>query len=200
MKELWSRVKALLSDNPAPRHGRERQGSAAGLDEEDTLAPSQLASLGELVTLLAARLGPRRAAAYAQQAVDAADRDMGSAMAFASGTNTNVDFALSLYLDWDGCDEIEWQINKVLETLELDDRWRWEPDVTGRSMPAAFTALEHWLAARGYHVWHVKTEGDDALLFPVERKDVELAKRTAEAFGMRLFTLAESKPHYGAVE
>lgn len=198
MKELWSRLKALLSDNPAPRYGQEARGSDAGFDEDDAVGPSQLAALGKLVELLASRLGPERAAALAQQAVEAADRDMGSAMAFASGTNTNVAFALSLYLDWNGSDETEWQINKVLETLDVADRWQWEPEVTGRSMPETFKALETWLAERGYHVWHVKTDGDDALLIPVERKDAEMAERLAGALGMQLFTLAESKPYYGA--
>ncbi len=197
MSTFWSRMKQLFADNPAPRYGEEARGRDAGTLEGDDLSPAELAGLGALVELLAARLGPERAVALAEQSIQAAERDMGAAAAFASGTNTNADFALSVYLDWDGQEETEWQINRVLETLELADRWRWEPDVTGRSMTATFKALEDWLAERGYHVWHVKTDGDDALLFPVARENMAAAEQLAGQFGMRLFTLAESKPYYG---
>lgn len=190
---------ALWGESRPPRYGVETRGIDPDFSEEDALGPSQLAALGELVELLGSKLGTERAAALAQQAIQAADKSMGEAMAFASGTNVDVDFALSIYLDWNGGDEVEWQVNRVLETLEVDERWRLELNPANRSMPAIFKSLEDWLAVRDYHVWHVKTDGDDALLFPIQRKDMALAARLAGEFEMRLFTLAESKPYYGVV-
>jgi len=193
MKELWSRMKqALLGDV-------ETHGIDPDFDEEDALRPSQLTSLGKLVELLASKLGAERAAAFAQQAMQVADRNMGEAMAFASATNLDVELPLSLYLDWNGSDEVERKINRVLQTLEVNERWHWKPDLTGQSMQATFKSLEDWLRPRGYHMWHVNTDGDDALLFPIELKDAELAARLADEFGMQLFTLAESAPYYGVV-
>lgn len=200
MKALWSRMKqALWGEPPVPTYYVGTQDFYPDFDEEDALTPSRLASLGKLVELLASRLGADRANALAKRAIQAADKNMGEAIAFASGTTIDETLALSLYLDWGGSDGVEWQINRVLETLEVDERWRWDPDAVDRSMPATFKSLEDWLALHGYHMWHVKTEGDDALLFPIERKNVELAARLAGEFGLQLFTLAESEPYYGAI-
>ncbi len=200
MRELWSRMKqALWGEPPAPRYAVGAQGFYPDFDEEDAITPSQPVSLGKLVELLASKLGADQAAALAQQAIQAADRNMGEAIAFASGTSIDVEFALSLYLDWNSSNEVEWQINRVLETLKADKRWHRDPDVADRSLQATFKSLEDWLALHDYHIWHVKTEGDDALLFPIERKNIELAARLAGEFGLQLFTLAESEPYYGAI-
>ncbi len=127
------------------------------------------------------------------------DLESDAAMAFANGTNLEVDFALSIYVDWNGAEEMEWQVNRIFETLELPYRWAWEPEESNMSISMAFQKLERWLAIRGYSLWLVKTDGDDALAFPVETRNAVVAERIAKKAGMFLFTIENSEPYYGPI-
>ncbi|MEA9581031.1 hypothetical protein VC218_19660 [Xanthomonas nasturtii] len=198
MSQFFLRMmRALLGSGTVPRYGVEVSESEAHFDEEVILSKRQIACLRKLVKLLATRLGAKRAEAIASQASQAFSRNDDVPMAFASGTNLGAEHPLSIYVDWNGSSEVEWQINRIFEALELPDRWRWTSEGADRSMFSVLRALEQWLYARGYHLWHVKTDGDDALVFPVELEDAALAEQFAKDAGMILFTLAAAEPHYG---
>lgn len=205
MKGLFLRLmQTIRGDDRIPRYGAEAQPGEAAFDEEPALSERQLESLRKLIELLAERLGAERATTMATRAIEAADPDDfgdDAAMAFASGTGINIngDEFLSIYVDWKWSGEVEWHVNRIFETLELPHRWRWQSDDGNRSIPAAFKALEEWLSPRGYHLWHVKTDGDDALAFPVEAHNAPLAKQLANSAGMDLFTLEEAEPYYGPI-
>ncbi len=64
-------------------------------------------------------------------------------------------------------------------------------------MAEALRVLENWLSLQGYHLWHVLTDGDDMLAFPVKTKDAVLAEKLAREGGMILFTLNDAEPYYG---
>lgn len=201
MKGMFSRLMALLRDDaPTPRYGTE-----GGTDDDDAIAASGLgsahkAALADLVALLAARLGSERAAAMATRAVQTIEPHSDAAMAFANGTNLEVEDMLSIYVDWKGDAEVEWQANRIFETLELPDRWQWRPAREHASPRAAFQALEDWLAPRGYRVWHVMTDGDDVLAFPVLLEHADLARQLADKAGFGVFALQDADPYYGPAD
>ncbi|XQA78911.1 DUF6630 family protein [Xanthomonas sacchari] len=186
----------LCGGGVAPRYGVESKDFAADFDGEELLDEFQVASIRALVELLAERLGAERAAALALRASQAFETEDSSAMAFATATSLKPDCALSIYVDWNASSEVEWQVNRIFETLELPDRWRWAPG-EDRSMAEALRVLENWLSLQGYHLWHVLTDGDDMLAFPVKTKDAVLAEKLAREGGMILFTLNDAEPYYG---
>lgn len=198
MSHFFSRMmQALLGNGTAPRYGVEVPESEAHFDEEATLSKRQIARLRKLVKLLATRLDAERAEAIASQACQAFGRECDVTMAFVSGTNLEVEHPLSIYVDWNGGSEVKSQINRIFEALELPDRWSWSPEGSDRSMFSVLRALEQWLSTRGYHLWHIKTDGDDLLAFPVELGDAALAEQFAKDAGMILFTLAGAETYYG---
>ena len=199
MKKLLSRMmNALQGEGRAPRYGTEVPCAVADFGEKRALSELQVASLRKLIELLAARLGTERASAIAERAIQAFEPWDEADMAFLSGTSLGVGHTLSIYLDWNDSSEVDWIVNRILETLEIPDRWHWGADGGDGSIPAAFRALEEWLSLRGYQMRHVNTGGDNALAVPVELKDAILAERLARDAGMDLFTLKDSEPYYGA--
>lgn len=190
-------MQAFRSDPTVSRDGNEVLQREEAFGEEEALTRAQQSALQQLVALLAAPLGEARARDIAARACEAAAGEGYPPIAFAMGTNLEVEHILSIYVDWKASDEIAWQANRIFETLELPDRWDWNAGDVPQSMTPVFRDLGQWLSARGYHLWHVETDGDDALAFPVEHKNAAQAQRLAREAGMALFTIEEAARYYG---
>jgi hypothetical protein len=50
---------------------------------------------------------------------------------------------LMIQVDWKASEEIDWQVNEMLETRGIDDRWEWDSD--GRTVMEGLEVLSDWL-------------------------------------------------------
>ncbi|USX18751.1 hypothetical protein NHH82_23160 [Oxalobacteraceae bacterium OTU3REALA1] len=50
---------------------------------------------------------------------------------------------LMIQVDWKASEEIDWQVNEMLETRGIDDRWEWDSD--GRTVMEGLKVLSEWL-------------------------------------------------------
>ena len=107
------------------------------------------------------------------------------------------DKSLFVFADWKWCGEIEWQVNRVLRTLAVEESWVWARPEGERSVPIGLFDFGEWIEQRGYRLLHVDTGGDDVLAIPVLQEDVAALHRLASRAGMPILTDEEAKVLYG---
>lgn len=68
---------------------------------------------------------------------------------------------LMIQVDWKAWDEIDWQVNELLDTRGITERWSWTPAAQeDMNVMRGLQALEAWLNVRQLALLHVDVDAD----------------------------------------
>ncbi len=106
--------------------------------------------------------------------------------AIARDPGEDVAWTLTIWVDWKASDEIEWQANRLLDTLGIAARWEWTRAPDEHTVPIGLLDFGDWLRPHGYHLLHVETGGDDDFAFPIQAALLDEALAHAERAGLQV--------------
>ncbi|WP_439889799.1 DUF6630 family protein [Ralstonia sp. 25C] len=92
---------------------------------------------------------------------------------------------LTVWVDWKASDEIEWQVEKLLDTLGIDARWEWAVAEPERTVALGLLDFGAWLRPHGYELLHVDTGGDDYFALPIRTDLLDDALAHAQRAGLK---------------
>ncbi|OCS43718.1 DUF6630 family protein [Ralstonia pickettii] len=95
-------------------------------------------------------------------------------------------WTLAISVDWKAWDEIEWQAEKLLDTLGIGARWEWARAEAERTVADGLLDFGAWLRPHGYELLHVDTGGDDYFAFPIRADLLQEARLYAERAGLKI--------------
>ncbi|CAH0446057.1 hypothetical protein LMG10661_02181 [Ralstonia syzygii subsp. syzygii] len=147
-------------------------------------------ALAEFARLVAAPLGNTEAdrlAAWVRTGGQPGD-DIAELLVWAIARDPGEDVAgtLTIWVDWKASDEIEWQANRLLDTLGAAARWEWTRAPDEHTVPIGLLDFGDWLRPHGYHLLHVETGGDDYFAFPIQVTLLDAALAHAERAGLKV--------------
>lgn len=182
--------KASDSKN-APEAPEPQVSDAEILRDHFSPSPDALSALAKLVEIIAKPLDTAtrdRLVACVHNAEPGEDtssildwvltRDMGTPETF-----DRPNWCLCISVDWRASDEIEWQANLMLDTLNIAERWTWSRE---GDVPAGLLKLGAWLANRGYALLCLDTGGDAYSAFAVRQNDLSEVLALAHSAGAEI--------------
>ena len=202
MLNLFKRLISKWNEEiPEPSYGAETRWVDETLDESIPPEESEVEGFKRFMMLLTSRLGSETSTLISKRAIHDFESGKESAEgAFLNGTNLELDqkdHILSIYVDWKSYDEIEWQANRILRNLGIEDHWSWDPEVSGKSVPAGLFNLDDWLKQHGFCLLHINTYGDDANAFPIEIESTSEVISLAKRAGIVTYSSEGIRPIYG---
>lgn len=158
----------------------------------DDFSPSADAidALADFVRLVAAPCGQAEAdqLAASVRTGDLPGDDIAGLLTWSIARNLGdgAPWTLAIWVDWKAWDEIEWQTEKLLDTLGIRARWEWARAEAERTVAEGLLDFGAWLRPHGYELLHVDTGGDDYFAFPIRADLLQTGLAHAERAGLRV--------------
>lgn len=139
----------------------DKPADAAPLDDDELDAvPVNDAALADFVRIVSRHLGQEKSEQLVQQVLQS-DEELLFALEEAGHGDDGLPLVIGV--DWKAYDEIDWQVNLLLDTRHIDERWEWQipDDPQQQTVMTALKDLERWLRQRGLTLLHIDSGGDD---------------------------------------
>lgn len=141
---------------PSDQASEEQQVS----DDEPQDMAVNAAALADFVRLVSRHLGEEKSEELVEEVLVSEEEPLYALKEAGYGDDG---LRLVIGVDWKAYDEIDWQVDLLLVTRGIAERWEWQmPDDESKwTVMTALKALQHWLQQRGLTLLHIDSGGDD---------------------------------------
>lgn len=92
---------------------------------------------------------------------------------------------LVIQMDWKAHEELEWQVEELLHTFKIQEKWHW-PDKKNRTVATGLLDFSSWLATRGHSLLHLDLGHDAYYAFMVETGKIPEVLEVGHSAGLKI--------------